>query len=69
MTDLRTKAWFDDMFIYSGGNVYGTLQLKEATDTQSEWSQRYRSNFEYVLGHVDKWRIQIRIEVMSMKPR
>lgn len=50
VVDLRTQAWLDDMFIYGGGNVYGPPQLKEETDARTEWAERFRSNFDYVLA-------------------
>lgn len=48
--DQRTQAWLDDMFIYSGGNVYGPNQLKDEIESRSEWSKRFRRDFEHVLA-------------------
>lgn len=47
--DLRTEAWLDDMFLYCGANVYGPDRLKEELAWSSEWSERLRRNFDYVL--------------------
>ena len=47
--DLRTQAWLDDMFLYCGANVYGPDKLKEELGWSSEWSERLRRNFDYVL--------------------
>lgn len=47
--DLRTQAWLNDMFLYCGANVYGPDKLKEELAIPSEWSMRFRRNFEYVL--------------------
>ena len=47
--DLRTRAWLDDMFLYSGANAYGPDKLREELSHVSEWGERLRRNFEHVL--------------------
>ena len=61
--------------------LYGAIRhyalTKDSDESRDEILQvtndSERSNnlqaFENFLGHVDKWRSQMRIEVMSMKPR
>ena len=45
------------------------IRMDDAESSGTGCDGRSSPNLCEVLGHVDKWRIHRRIEVMSMKPR
>jgi hypothetical protein len=47
--DLKTGAWLSDIGLYCGGNTYDPEKLRQVTAEKSEWSERLKRNFEYVI--------------------
>lgn len=48
--DLRTQAFLQDAGLFLQANCYDPSGLKRRVNPKSEWSERFRRNFEHVLA-------------------